>query len=82
MRTRVIKFGNSLAVRIPKAVAKKAHLKVGDSLEIEISAEDVVQLHRRGGIPTLMQLVSQITPASRYEEVPSGSETGNETVEW
>ena len=82
MRTLILRFGNSLAVRMPKAVAKKAHLRVGDSLEIEVSGEGVVQLNRRGRTPTLTELVSQITPGNRYEEVPSGPEIGKEPVEW
>lgn len=37
MRAQVLKWGNSLAVRIPKPVAKEASLKVGDAIEIEKS---------------------------------------------
>jgi len=39
MRTQMVKWGNSLAVRIPKPVAEAAKLKEGDSLEVEVSAE-------------------------------------------
>jgi antitoxin MazE len=34
MQTQMVKWGNSLAVRIPKAVVEEARLKEGDSLEI------------------------------------------------
>jgi antitoxin component of MazEF toxin-antitoxin module len=33
-------------------------------------------------IPTLSQLVSQITPENRYGEVSTGAEVGKEAVEW
>jgi antitoxin MazE len=82
MRAQVLKWGNSLAVRIPKPVAEDAHIQVGDPLEIAVGADGVVQLHRVGKIPTLAQLVAQITPENRYAEVSVGSEIGREVVEW
>jgi antitoxin component of MazEF toxin-antitoxin module len=33
-------------------------------------------------VPTLAQLVDQITPENRYSEVASGPEIGREIVEW
>jgi antitoxin MazE len=82
MRAQMLKWGNSLAVRIPKPIAEEAKLRVGDSLEIEVAAEGAVQLHRVGKVPTLAQLVSQITPENRYDEISTGSEVGKESVEW
>ena len=82
MRAQMLKWGNSLAVRIPKSVADAARLRAGDSLDIEVSGEGVVQLHRVGKVPTLAQLVSQITPENRYEEISTGAEVGKESVEW
>jgi antitoxin MazE len=78
----MVKWGNSLAVRIPKPVADEAKLKAGDSLEIEVAAEGAVQLHLVGKVPTLAQLVSQITPENRYEEIQTGPAVGKERVEW
>jgi antitoxin MazE len=82
MRAQMLKWGNSLAVRIPKPVAEAANLKVGDSLEIEVAPEGAVRLHRVGKVPSLARLVSQITPENRYEEVSTGPEIGKEAVEW
>jgi antitoxin MazE len=82
MKAQMLKWGNSLAVRIPKPIAEQAKLKAGDALEIEVAAEGTVQLQRMGKIPTLAQLVSQITPENRYEEIATGPEIGKETVEW
>jgi antitoxin MazE len=82
MQAQVLKWGNSLAVRIPKPVAEDARLQVGDPLEIAIGADGVVQMHRVGKIPTLAQLVAQITPENRYSEISSGPERGREAVEW
>ena len=82
MRAQVLKWGNSLAVRIPKSVADEANLRVGDAIEFEVADEGSVQLIRVGRVPTLAQLVSQITPENRYPEVSIGPEVGVEDVEW
>jgi antitoxin component of MazEF toxin-antitoxin module len=39
-------------------------------------------LHRVGELPTLAQLVAQITPENRYTEISLGPEVGREAVEW
>jgi len=82
MQAQVLKWGNSLAVRIPKPIADDAQLQLGDPLEIAVAANGVVQIHRVGEIPTLAQLVAQITPENRYAEVSAGPEVGRESVEW
>lgn len=82
MRAQVLKWGNSLAVRIPKSIAEEAELKAGDPLEIEVADRGAVQLNRVGKIPTLAKLVAQITPENRYAEIVSGPEVGREAVEW
>jgi antitoxin MazE len=81
MKTQMVKWGNSLAVRIPKAVVAEAKLKEGDALEIEV-ADGRVELRRATRIPTLAQLVSQITLENRYSEVSVGAEVGREVAEW
>jgi antitoxin MazE len=82
MKARMVKWGNSLAVRIPKPAAEKARLKEGDVLEVEASAEGQIELRRARKVPTLAQLVAQITPQNRYGEISSGAARGKESVEW
>jgi antitoxin MazE len=82
MKTQMVKWGNSLAVRIPKVVVEEAKLKEGDSLEIEAAAEGRVELRRATKIPTLAKLVSQITSENRYAEISVGAELGREVIEW
>jgi len=82
MKAQIVKWGNSVAVRIPKPVIEQARLKEGDSLEIEVPGEGRVELRRASKIPTLAQLVAQITPENRYDEISTGSEVGKEIVEW
>jgi len=78
MQAQVLKWGNSLAVRIPKPIAEDANLQLGDPLEIAVAADGVVQLHRVGEIPTLSELVAQISPENRYAEISLGPEIGRE----
>jgi len=82
MQAQVLKWGNSLAIRIPKPIADDARWQLGDPLEIAVAADGVVQMHRAGEIPTLAQLVAQITSENRYTEISMGPETGREAVEW
>ncbi|MGD0509112.1 MAG: AbrB/MazE/SpoVT family DNA-binding domain-containing protein [Terriglobales bacterium] len=81
MKAQMVKWGNSLAVRIPKPIIEEARLKEGDFLEIE-AGDGQIELRRVTKIPTLAQLVSQITPDSRYNEISTGPEAGKERVEW
>ena len=39
MEAQIVKWGKSLAIRIPKLVAQQAKLKEGDSLETEFGAD-------------------------------------------
>jgi len=81
MKAQMVKWGNSLAVRIPKPILEEARLKEGDFLEIE-AGDGQIELRRATKIPTLVQLVSQITQENRYSEISTGPEVGKERVEW
>jgi antitoxin MazE len=81
MQVQVVKWGNSLAVRIPKPVAEGAQFQAGDAVEILVDG-DMVQLHRVDKLPTLAQMVALITPENRYAEVSLGAEIGKEVIEW
>jgi antitoxin MazE len=80
-KTQVVKWGNSLAVRIPKLLAEEAGFSEGDRLVLE-AAEGQLELRRAGRVPTLQELVAQITPRNRYGETPTGRARGKEAVEW
>jgi antitoxin MazE len=82
MKAQMVKWGNSLAIRIPKSVLEEANLKEGDALEIETAAEGHLEIRRATKIPTLAQLISKITPENQYGEISTGAEVGKEVVEW
>jgi antitoxin MazE len=71
MQSRVSKWGNSLAVRIPKDVADRASLRDGDSVRLTVSkggAITVEPLHRY----SLDELVSKINKNNRHGETDWG----------
>ena len=80
-KAQVVKWGNSLAVRIPKAVATEARMQEGDSIVIE-AAKGRIELRRINRIPTLKELVSKITPENRHGEIETGPDLGKEIIEW
>jgi antitoxin MazE len=82
MKARVLKWGNSLAVRIPRVVASDARLKEGDAVELNASEEGTLEIRRMPRLPSLAELVARITPENRYGEVASGGNVGKESVEW
>ena len=80
-KAQIVRWGNSLAVRIPKPVAEKAGFEAGDPVVLE-AAKGQIRLVRSERIPTLKELIAQITPQNRYEEISTGPERGKEIVEW
>lgn len=80
-KAQVAKWGNSLAVRIPKSVAEKARLREGDSIVIE-ALKGHIELRSAERVPTLEELVAQITPENRHGEIKWGPSRGKEIVEW
>jgi antitoxin MazE len=80
-KAQVVKWGNSLAVRIPKAVAEQVRMKQGDAIVIE-ALDGRVELRPAERIPTLEELVARITPENRHEELDWGPPVGKEIIEW
>ena len=80
-QAQLAKWGNSLAVRIPKSVAEQARIQEGDAILIEV-VNGRVELRPVERIPTPGELVTQITPENCYGEMAWGPDRGKEIVEW
>ncbi|HEY6945242.1 MAG TPA: AbrB/MazE/SpoVT family DNA-binding domain-containing protein [Candidatus Acidoferrum sp.] len=78
MKTQVAKWGNSMAVRIPRTVAVAAKFRLGDDVEMAVEGPGTVKICRREHEPTLQQLVDGITPENRHSETDWGKPVGNE----
>ena len=79
--SQIVKWGNSLAVRIPKPLAEEAGVREGDAIVIE-AAHGLINLRPKLRVPTLRELVAQIARDDRYGEIQTGPERGKEDVEW
>ncbi len=73
---RVFKSGNSLAVRLPRAIARHFELEDGTALEIA-AGNDVIYL-RKIAEKTLDELIDEITPDNIYPELFPGPPVGVE----
>jgi antitoxin MazE len=78
MKTQIAKWGNSMAVRIPKAVAQAAKLRPGDHLELAAEGSGVVRMRKRKEKQTLQDLVRGITAGNLHKETDWGRAEGNE----
>ncbi|HXJ04874.1 MAG TPA: AbrB/MazE/SpoVT family DNA-binding domain-containing protein [Candidatus Acidoferrum sp.] len=78
MKTQLAKWGNSLAVRIPKPVALAAKLRTGDDLEVDVEGPGRVRIRKPKQKPTLEKLVSGITAENQHGETDWGQPAGSE----
>jgi antitoxin MazE len=78
LRARITKWGNSLGIRIPKAVAKEVGLDEGTNVDLRVSGKNLVlaPAHREY---SLQELVGAITPKNRHRETDWGAPVGNES---
>ena len=76
--TQLAKWGNSLAVRIPKAMAEDAQLRVGDPVTVTVAGEGSLVIKRGRRKYRLSQLVARINTKNRHEETHWGEPQGKE----
>jgi antitoxin MazE len=84
METELARWGNSLAVRIPKEALQRAGLREGDSLTLSSTRKGEIQLRsRRKRKPkslTLEQMVARITPENMHSRLDWGPPQGKELL--
>ena len=78
MITRVQKWGNSLALRIPKSFAAEVGLQTDSSVEISLIDGKLVIAPIARPKLTLKQLLAKITDENLHHEVETGPAQGNE----
>jgi len=78
MRVRVQKWGNSLAVRIPKPLAKDAKIEEGSILNLTISGGKIVATPAGKKKPSLKQLLARANRKNVHAEVDFGPSGGHE----
>jgi antitoxin MazE len=78
MRTRVQKWGNSLALRIPKSFAAEVGLQQEASVEISLADGGLVIRPVAEPKLTLEQLLAGVTRQNLHHEVDTGPAVGKE----
>ncbi|EYB68354.1 ppGpp-regulated growth inhibitor suppressor ChpR/MazE [Deinococcus phoenicis] len=80
MKGQIQKWGNSLALRIPKGIAEEAHLQQRTPVEIRMSEGQIVITPLRAPRYRLEELLANIQPGQLHGETDWGVPQGRE--EW
>ena len=78
MKTRVQKWGNSLALRIPKSFATEVGLQTDSSVEVSLVKGKLVIAPIVKRKLTLKALLARVTEDNLHQEVDTGSAVGSE----
>ena len=77
--TQVARWGNSLAVRIPRAIVKDAGLVEGDRVSLDLDADGSIVLRSNRRRYSLDELVAGISKQNRHGETDWGAVQGKES---
>ncbi len=78
MRTTIQRWGNSLAVRIPKTLAEETAFGEGDAVDVRADDDRIVVERPQMRQYRLRDLLAGVTRANRHTEVESGRRVGRE----
>jgi antitoxin MazE len=78
MQTRIQKWGNSLALRIPKSFAAETQLEQGTLVEVSLVEGKLLIAPVTRLAPALDQLLEGITEENLHHEVDTGATVGVE----
>ena len=77
MRAKITRWGNSLALRLPKSLSSELGLSEDGIVELRVS-DGRLLVEPVKTAPTLEELVAGITPENRHQEVDWGPAVGGE----
>ena len=78
MKTKVQRWGNSLAVRIPKAFAEEVGLTDDTPIEMRLVKGGLLLEPSPTCGPSLDELLDGVTESNRHDEVDTGPPQGSE----
>ena len=78
MKTRIQKWGNSLALRIPKSFAAETHLEQGTLVEMSRHNGKLLVTPLTPSAITLEELLKHVTPQNLHHEIDTGPAVGGE----
>jgi len=77
MRTKIVKWGNSLGLRIPKALAEEVKVREGSVVEISLARGQLV-IRPAPARYELEDLLDEVTQENLHAEVSTGVPQGSE----
>jgi antitoxin MazE len=81
MNTKIQKWGNSLAVRIPNSFAKTVELKEGNEVSLKlVDNKIIVEKERKKNKYSLKILMSKVTKENIHDEIDFGVPVGKEIL--
>lgn len=78
MQTKIQKWGNSLAVRIPKAFVEEAHVAYGTAVDLSVDDGKIVIDPHTEPEYRLEDLLKGVTKRNVHAEVETGNAVGRE----
>ncbi len=78
MKVQIQKWGNSLALRIPKSFAVESNVKQGSTVDVSLEKGKIVVTPITQAEYTLDDLLAKVTKNNVHREVDSGAAVGNE----
>lgn len=77
MKVQVQKWGNSLALRIPKSFAVETHIEEGSTVEMTLAKDGLLMKPTKNEV-TLESLLERVTEVNVHTEVDFGKPKGRE----
>ena len=79
MRATVAKWGNSLALRLPRGIAGDADLTEGTVVDLAVEGGRIVVTPARAPVK-LSDLLGRFGPHHRHDAIDTGSDVGAERI--
>ncbi len=78
MKTKIQKWGNSLALRIPKSFAEEVNLQKETAVEVSLADGKLIITPVFKPKLTLKQLLANVTEDNLHDEIDTGAAVGHE----
>jgi antitoxin MazE len=78
MKTQIKKWGNSLALRIPRSFAHESRISQGSTVEVLLEEGRIVVEPVSERDYTLKELLAKVTRRNLHDEVETGGPVGKE----
>ena len=79
MVIKIQRWGNSLALRIPKAFVQEIQLKPGSAVKLSVHQGKLMVQRISAPAFTLEELLKKVTPQNLHKEIETGPPVGRET---